>query len=140
MDNAYITILSTASVDGEVSNSEITSRGQFKKISDDEFTFSYKESAATGFEGCSTKIEFKSNERLNIFRTGDVTTNLLLARGKKQFTHYNTPYGSLSIGIKTHDIINELTENGGNFYAKYTIDNNTVYLSDNEITIIIKLL
>ena len=42
------------------------------------------------------------------------------------------------IGIYTHKLENNLNDNGGNLYMKYTIDINTSYMSDNEIIMNIK--
>lgn len=44
----------------------------------------------------------------------------------------------MDIGIYTHSIKNNLMDDGGDLYLKYTIDINASYMSDNEIIMNIK--
>ena len=93
----------------------------------------YKESSATGFEGSDTTLTFDGNGFASIVRKGTYNSSLLLEIGKKHFCHYDTPYGSITMGINAIEIKNELTEKGGKAYVRYSIDINSCYISENEI-------
>ncbi len=99
------------------------------------FVITYDESSATGFEGSKTKLVFKGNDYASIERSGSFNSGLLLELGKKHFCHYGTPYGSFTVGINALDIRNGLSKNeGGSAYVRYTVDLNSSYISENEIT------
>ncbi len=105
--------------------------GKVRKIS-------YNDSDATGFEGAVTTITAEGENMVSIVRTGTANSNLVIETGKKHFCLYGTPFGDLTVGIFTHKIKNELTDDGGKLYLKYTLDVNSAYMSDNEIYLDVK--
>lgn len=128
---------SIQSVYNEKTETELITTGKFN-IENNIFYISYEDSEATGFEGSVTEISVKENKYASIIRTGTTNSDLIIEIGKKHHCRYDTPYGSMSIGIYTHSINNELSENGGDLYMKYTIDINSSYMSDNEIILSVK--
>lgn len=93
---------------------------------------SYEDTSATGFEGSVTTIKIDREKSASIIREGTANSVLSLETGRKHYCQYGTPYGSLQIGVFTHQIKNSI-EKDGRIYLKYTIDVNSSYLSDNEI-------
>lgn len=93
---------------------------------------SYEDTSATGFEGSVTTIKIDRGKSASIIREGTANSVLSLETGRKHYCQYGTPYGSLQIGVFTHQIKNSI-EKDGRIYLKYTIDVNSSYLSDNEI-------
>lgn len=132
-----INMKSIQSVYDEKTETELTTKGRFR-IENDTFYISYEDSEATGFEGSVTEISVKESGYASIIRSGSTNSDLIIEIGKKHHCRYETPYGSMNVGIYTHSIKNELSENGGNLYMKYTIDIDTSYISDNEIILSIK--
>lgn len=135
--NAIISMKSIQSIYDEKTETELTTTGTFR-IENNNFYISYEDSEATGFEGSVTEISVKDNKYASIIRTGTTSSDLIIETGKKHHCRYETPYGSMNIGIYTHSIDNGLSENGGDLYMKYTIDINTSYVSDNEIILSVK--
>lgn len=124
---------SVQSVDDERNETELITPAVLTPLKNGGFSIAYDETEATGFEGSRTVLSCYGNKHASICRSGAVSSNLVIDKDKKQHCHYGTPYGELMVGIYTHSIVNELNENGGNLYMKYTIDINSSYVSDNEI-------
>lgn len=129
-DNIMISLTSIQWQDGEKHESELITRATHTK-SGKFHIISYEDTAATGFEGSVTTIKTDSSQAF-ITRVGTANSALSLEVGRKHFCEYNTPYGSLQLGVYTHSIRNTLDEDG-KLYMKYTLDLNSAYLSDNEI-------
>ena len=125
-DNVMIQMKSIQSIYDEKTETELITQGKFSK-KNNSYHISYEDSEATGFKGSVTEILVTENKFASIIRTG-----------KKHHCHYETPYGSMDIGIYTHSIKNNLMDDGGDLYLKYTIDINASYMSDNEIIMNIK--
>lgn len=127
-----INMKSVQTADGESTEVELITEGEFS-FQDGRYRISYKDSEATGFEHSVTSVEVEDEHFASVSRTGNASSNLVLEINKKHHCHYGTPYGDMMIGIFAHSITNELDENGGHLYMKYTIDINSSYISDNEI-------
>ncbi len=118
--------------DNDRSETELLTDGNME-IKNGVPVISYEDSDATGFQGATTTITADGNKLVSIVRSGSANSNLVIEIGKKHYCLYGTPYGGVTVGIFTHKIKNDLTENGGSLYLKYTIDVNSAYMSDNEI-------
>lgn len=133
-----ITLKSVQWYDKESSETEIITSGDFEAVDGGGYRISYDESSATGFEGSKTELICYGNNLANLMRIGNAPSNLVIEMDKKHHCHYGTPYGDLIVGIYTHKINNDLTDDGGDIYMKYTIDINSSYVSDNEIYLNVK--
>lgn len=101
----------------------------------------YQDSEATGFYDCETKLTANGNDSITILRRGHkVGSDLIVQCNKKLYSKYDTPMGSICIGITGSLIDNHLNENGGSLNMKYTIDMNGSLVSENEITITVELI
>jgi len=130
-----ISLTSINKMDNDSTRTELTTEGTLKKLKSGGFELSYRESEVTGFTGSTTHLTLNGNRMVNLKRTGSAPSDLILERDKKHHCHYGTPYGEFMMGIFTHCIYNDVNENGGEVYLKYTVDINSSYVSDNEIYI-----
>ena len=133
-----ITMKSIQAVHDESTETELLTKGSFT-IKNDTFLISYEDSEATGFKGSVTEISVKADRYASVIRSGNSSSDLIIETGKKHHCQYQTPYGSMDIGIYTHFIKNNLDKNGGDLHMKYTLDINSSYMSDNEIIVNVKL-
>lgn len=131
--DVVITLRSVQHVDSNSAETELITEAKYRTNDDGGYSITYKESAATGFEGSTTEVSCYGNKYATIFRTGPANSNLVIDAEKKQHCHYGTPYGDFVVGIYTHKIESTLDDNGGDLYMKYTVDINSSYVSDNEI-------
>ena len=130
-----ITLTSIQWQNGERSQTELVTRANFSKSGRTNI-ISYKDTEDTGFDGSVTTIRINNGKSASIIRKGTANSALFLEIGKKHFCQYGTPYGTLQLGIYTHEIRNTIASNGS-IYMKYTLDLNASHLSDNEIIITI---
>ena len=131
-----ITIDSTQIVDGESDKTELFTVGTLE-ADEDGYRLCYDESEATGFEGSSVTVKLMPDS-VTVMRTGKAVSTLIIERGKKHHCHYGTEFGDFLIGVNTDEIKNDLTENGGEVYLKYTLDINSSLMSENEMRINVK--
>lgn len=130
-NDVMISLTSIQWQDGEKNETELLTKASLSK-SGGQDVISYEDTTATGFEGSVTTITVDGSRSASIIRKGTANSVLSLEIGRKHFCQYGTPYGNMQIGVYTHAISNELSENG-RLYLKYTLDLNSSYLSDNEI-------
>lgn len=130
--NAVISLKSIQMADEEKSEVELVTEGIFRQVKGG-FEIEYEESETTGFENSVTVITLLGNGFASLTRSGAVSSELVLEIGKKHHCYYETPFGSMMMGIYTKEIRNDLTENGGDLAFRYTIDVNSAYVSDNEV-------
>ncbi len=129
------------SVQSSDDNEDVTELFTYGKLTDNgngrDYRISYDESDAMGFDGCSVTLDVSENS-VELMRSGNAVSNLMIERGKKHYCHYGTPYGDFVIGVSADKIKHSLTESGGELYLKYTIDINSGFYSENEMFITIK--
>ena len=59
---------------------------------------------------------------------GGVGTQLQIEKGKRNLCHYETGFGSMTLGVTADEIVNELTEKGGTVRFAYLLDANSADL------------
>lgn len=97
------------------------------------WAISYTDSEATGYAGSVTTVSCFGDSMATMERSGSTEAQLIIEKERKHHCHYGTEYGDMLMGIYTQRIINHMTEDGGDIYFKYTIDINSVLISENEI-------
>lgn len=137
MDNANITLNTSATAEGNTDTAELFTKGEFRVHNGDYFV-DYDETEATGYAGSHVQLHI-SRESMTMTRTGQAFSSLVFEKGKRHFCHYGTEYGDCMIGISTVAMDNNITEKGGRFHVKYTIDVNGGLVTENEITLKIRL-
>ncbi|MBR6241868.1 MAG: DUF1934 domain-containing protein [Ruminococcus sp.] len=129
--NVLISLMSIQYQDDEKNETELLTKAQFYDENECDVV-TYEDTEATGFEGSVTTIKVNGCSSASIIRAGTANSVLSLEIGRKHYCQYSTPFGSMQIGIYTHEIRNTLHEDG-KLYMKYTLDLNSSFLSDNEI-------
>ena len=138
MKEVKITIKSTQTYGEEKDNTELITLGEYEG-DDGFFRISYKDSAATGYEGCTTVLTVEGDDKVSLLRTGkENNSNLIIENGKKHHCVYSMPFGDMMVGVNTKKVVSTLDSDGGNLYLNYTIDINSAYMSDNELFITIE--
>lgn len=134
---ALISLKSIQTAEDDRSEIELVTEGILRPVSGG-FEIKYEESETTGFENSTTTITCLGNSFASLTRKGSASSELVLEVGKKHHCYYETPFGSMMVGIFTNAIENDLTEKGGRLVLKYTIDVNSAYVSDNEVLLSIE--
>ena len=93
-------------------------------------TFSYIESTLTGQEGMLTTFDVE-NDRVVLRRGDGMSGDMIFSENQKHHFLYDTPFGSVMLGIDTHSITNEMSDDGGNLEIRYDIEVDNVSVSQN---------
>lgn len=137
MDNCSIFLNIKQTSDGITDESELFTRGEFRYHNGSYF-IDYDESEATGYEGSHAQLKIDEN-MMTMTRTGTTFSGLVFEDGVRHFCHYGTEYGECMVGITTHELHNSLNENGGDIHLRYSIDVNSGLMTENEISIRVKM-
>jgi len=81
----------------------------------------YQESEMTGLEGTSTIIRVEP-EQVILTREGEFTTQMVFQEGRRHLSMYNTPYGSMTVGVNTRHLLAQVDEGGGRIEIDYAIE------------------
>ena len=134
---AVITIKGTQFVDGDKDSVELTTLGTFYR-KNDHYYLSSLESEATGFAGQRTTLKIEGDRRVTMIRYGGGESSLIVEKSVRHQCQYDTGYGSLLIGVNGDEIESHLTDEGGSYRFKYSLDINTALVSTNEIFVTVK--
>ena len=76
-----------------------------------------------------------SPDEVELVRKGPMTTNMLFTVGEKNLSYYETPFGSMTMGIDTSDMC--ITENDGELIAdiRYKLEMNGSYMAQSHVVI-----
>ena len=100
---------------------ELVTEGTWSRRADGRQTISYKETELTGLEGTTTSVHI-DGPKVILERKGSVNSQMVFEVGRKHLSMYETPYGSLSVGIDTRRMKNTLDEGGGELEIAYAIE------------------
>ena len=121
-ENYIIRIKSNIKQDDEPQLIELTTRGQYH-VRNGNYYISYKETPDMGYEGCSVTIKVAQDGRkVTLMRFGKVNTQLFIELGRRNVCHYETGFGSLTLGVSADTIQSELNEKGGVIRFSYILD------------------
>lgn len=100
---------------------ELVTTGKLEPLGDDCYTLSYQESEVTGFAGTLTTIQVEPN-RVTLQRVGAVNSQMVFEEGRSHLSMYDTPYGALSVGIRTRKMRSTLGDSGGEVEVHYALE------------------
>ena len=120
--NALITLVGRQSIDGENDQYELTTLGKYTK-KDDKYYISYEGSELTGYENTTTTLKVKG-DCVSMIRFGANATQMVFEKEKRYRGHYDTPFGSLSVGVTTNKLKVDIDENGGEIDLDYMVELN----------------
>ena len=103
---------------------ELVTAGSLERDGRGGYTISYQETELTGLEGTTTVLRI-NGPRVTLLREGNINSQMVFEEGRRHLSMYETPYGSLSIGINTRRMKNTMGEGGGYLEIDYAseIDN-----------------
>ena len=104
---------------------ELMTRGSFVSKGGSYYV-TYRETETTGYEGCTTTLKIAADgSRVVMLRFGKGSgagTQLLIEKGRRNLCHYETGYGSMTLGVTADEIDCQLTEKGGVARFGYLLD------------------
>lgn len=107
-ENYLITIKGTMEQNGENDTVELMTRGNFVQRGNSYYIV-YAETEATGYAGCTTTVRVSQDARLvSMTRFGKTSSQLIIEKGIRHLCHYETGYGSISLGVAADVIENEI--------------------------------
>ncbi len=124
---------------GETDSVELMTRGSFVRRGGS-FFITYKESETTGYAGCTTTVKVAEDGRkVAMLRFGPAASQLIIEKGTRHLCHYETGYGSMTLGVAADEIESQLFDEGGQVKFSYTLDvDQDMVLSRNLVTITVK--
>lgn len=93
----------------------------------------YQESLESG-ELCDNMLKI-SPKQVEFQKKGAVSTNMIFTVGEKNITCYETPFGTLTMGVDTHDLVIKETEDSLLVDIDYALDINYDVMSTAHVTI-----
>ena len=118
---------------GEESSFNFTAKASLTGNAND-YTITYNEPDPS-LSGCVTSLHVADKKKIEMTRTGDFTTQMILELGRRHTCFYRTPFGSLSIGVYTEEISSVMGDEGGRLSFTYTLDFNSGQVSTNSLTV-----
>lgn len=99
---------------------ELVTRGRLVH-SGKRWTLTYQESELTGLEDTQTTIQMEG-QQVTLLRVGSYNTQMVFEEARRHLSMYNTPYGTVTVGVNTRRLIADLNEQGGDIEVDYSID------------------
>lgn len=84
---------------------------------------------------CRTTLQMQSDNRLVMTREGAFRTKMVLEPDRRHDMFYETPYGTMRMGLFTKDIQSRIGSNGGTLRFRYTLDYDAGFFSTNELIV-----
>ncbi|MDD6308906.1 MAG: DUF1934 domain-containing protein [Clostridia bacterium] len=111
--------------DSEAVNTKLVTEGKYYKKGDKHY-LSYKETEATGFGATTTMLKIEK-DAVSVTRYGQINSHMIFKNGERHTGHYETPFGSFTIGVVSDAVRVEMEEGKGLIDIHYMleIDNNT---------------
>lgn len=100
---------------------ELVTAGSLVRDSRGGYTISYQESELTGLEGTTTVLRVDGG-RVTLLREGNINSQMVFEEGRRHLSMYETPYGALSVGVKTRRLRSTVSETGGDLEIDYAIE------------------
>ena len=121
-ENYIIRIKSRIEQDGETEQVELMTRGSFT-MRDGSYYITYRETETTGYEGDVTPLKIAADSsRVAMRRLGPQASQLVIEKGRRNLGHYETGYGSVTLGVTADGIECGLTPKGGAARFSYLLD------------------
>lgn len=117
---------------------EVIQPGQYYKRGDMHYLI-YEEPVEGTNEINKNMIKFNDG-LMSLTKKGLINTTMLFDTKEKNLTNYATPFGNLIIGLDTHDISVNITEENINLNVNYSLDVNYEFLANCNISISAKMI
>ena len=123
-NNVIISIKSVQTFEDQTPETvELTTAGRLEPDGDQGYNLSYQESEVTGMEGTLTTFQIEK-DRITLMRLGQFNSQMVFEEGRRHLSMYESPYGTLSVGINTRKMRADLDLRGGTISLAYDIELN----------------
>ena len=136
-EDYLITIRGTMEQGGERDKVKLMTRGSFVRRNGS-FFITYKETETPGYAGCVTTVKVEDSQKVSMLRFGSAPSQLVIEKGRRHVCHYETGYGSLSLGVAADEIESRLSDKGGTVQFSYLLDMDAAAISRNTVKITVK--
>ena len=132
--DVMIRIKGVYTVENDQTTAELFTKGKMYRKNN--YTYlTYEETETTGYEGCTTTLKIEDQGRVTMMRRGSTSSHLVLQPGIRNIGRY-TVYGSpMEIGVFAENLEWKLTNDSASLHMAYTLDMNSVLMSENELFI-----
>jgi len=117
---------------------ELTTEGIYKRSRTGESIISYFDTEVVGSEEPSETCFTVKPDKVILKRGSWFGGEMIFDEAKKSHFLYNTPFGTMTMGVKTESIKRELTPKGGDLFIKYALDINEMIVTHNSFKINIR--
>lgn len=128
-----VTISDSHTTEDNTDSYEMSTRGTFDG-DDFNYVVEYDEQYDE-LKGCHTVMTVKDGKCVTIVRTGSYSSELTIERGKRHSCEYNTPFGSMLMGISAQKVKSKIENGKGSLKLQYTIDFYGGVASENSLKI-----
>lgn len=118
---------------GEEDVMELVTQGVLRQ-EEGEISLQYPESELTGLEGTLTTFRV-ADDRITLRREGTLNSEMVFQEGQKHLSVYETPYGSLMLGVNTHRAKASLGAEGGSLSIRYRLEVDSQPVGENSFEI-----
>lgn len=137
-EDYLIKVEGSQEADGVCDTISLVTKGDFIRR-DHAYYIIYKETEATGYEGCTTTVRAGEDGRqVSMLRFGSAPSQLVLEKGVRHICHYETGHGSLSLGLSADEIDCDLSAEGGQLHFSYLLDVGAETYSRNTVHITVR--
>jgi len=120
-NNVTVSILSVQSLpDGEEERLEQERPGYLRRT-EKGWVLSYQEAPDSGLGDTRTTLRLEE-DRAALLRTGETASRLAFRAGEEDTSLYETPYGKLSMTVRTERLLVELDDHGGRVEIDYQME------------------
>jgi len=115
--------------DSDDDSFELMTDGEYSR-EDGVSTFSYVESELTGLNGLLTTFNVEP-DRVVLSRGDGLSGDMIFSESQKHHFLYETPFGSIMMGIDTRSIKKNMRDDGGSLEIRYNIEVDNISVSQN---------
>ncbi len=139
-ENCLVSIIGSQIFDGETNTIELTTLGSYY-IKSENYYIVYTEYNEDFPDKKTTNIiKIDKNKNIVLTKKGEISSKLILEKGKRHICYYNVSEGSIITNIFTDSIAVNLNEKGGKIKINYSMTMNENFCSQNGIDIEVKML
>lgn len=137
-ENYILSVTGKQTVDGQSDTIELQTSASYVTKNGNRY-ITYKEYDANVPDRVfRTTVKIDKDGIVTILKGGTEKHHLILEKGVRHKCEYSTGFGSLSLGIYTDSVRNELNDNGGELEVHYSIDIHAELASINELHLTLK--
>lgn len=135
-DNVIISIKGKQVNENGPDEMELVTEGRMI-CNDNGVLVSYQETELTGLQGTTTMLRI-NGPVVTLLREGTVNSQMVFEEGRRHLSMYETPYGSMSVGINTRRVKNTIGETGGDLEIDYAIEIDNLMVGRNFFSMNVK--